>query len=58
MDATDVYRGPQVGGGKKSITFAVSFQSSERTLSDEDAAALREKVVTALGEQFGATLRA
>jgi phenylalanyl-tRNA synthetase beta chain len=57
MDASDVYRGPQVGEGKKSITFAVAFQSSERTLSDEDAGALREKIVRVLGERFGATLR-
>jgi phenylalanyl-tRNA synthetase beta chain len=58
MRAFDVYRGDQVGGGRKSIAFAVSFQSSERTLSDEDAAALREKIVAALAERFGAELRA
>ena len=39
MRAFDVYHGDQVGEGRKSIAFAVSFQSSERTLSDEDAAA-------------------
>ena len=48
MRAFDVYHGDQVGEGRKSIAFAVSFQSSERTLSDEDAAALREKIVKAL----------
>jgi phenylalanyl-tRNA synthetase beta chain len=58
MRAFDVYHGDQVGEGKKSIAFAVSFQSSERTLSDEDAAALREKIVTALADRFGAELRA
>jgi phenylalanyl-tRNA synthetase beta chain len=58
MRAFDVYRGNQVGEGRKSIAFSVSFQSSERTLSDEDAAALREKIVTALAERFGAELRA
>ena len=50
MRAFDVYHGDQVGEGRKSIAFAVSFQSSERTLSDEDAAALREKIVKALDE--------
>ena len=54
----DVYRGEQVGEGRKSVAFAVSFQSPERTLTDEDAAALREKIVTALRERFGAELRA
>jgi phenylalanyl-tRNA synthetase beta chain len=58
MRAFDVYRGDQVGEGRKSIAFAVSFQSPERTLSDENAAALREKIVNALAEHFGAELRA
>ena len=57
MRAFDVYRGGQVGEGRKSIAFAVSFQSPERTLSDEDAAALREKIVDALAKRFGAQLR-
>jgi phenylalanyl-tRNA synthetase beta chain len=54
----DVYRGPQAGPGKKSIAFRVAFQSPERTLADEDAAALRERIVSALAERFGAVLRA
>jgi phenylalanyl-tRNA synthetase beta chain len=54
----DVYRGEQVGPGRKSIAFAALFQSPERTLSDEDAAALRTRIVTALAERFGAELRA
>jgi len=58
MRVFDVYRGGQVGEGRKSLAFAVSFQSAERTLSDEDAAALREKIVEALGKRFGAELRA
>jgi phenylalanyl-tRNA synthetase beta chain len=53
----DVYRGEQVGEGKKSIAFSVAFQSPERTLSDEDAAALRKKIADALAERFGAVLR-
>jgi phenylalanyl-tRNA synthetase beta chain len=58
MQPFDVYRGEQVGEGRKSIAFAVSFQSPERTLTDEDAAALRDTIVAALGERFGAELRA
>src|SRR5262249_10136148 len=41
MRPFDVYHGEQVGAGRKSIAFAVTFQSAERTLSDEDAARLR-----------------
>ena len=58
MRPFDVYRGEQVGEGRKSVAFAVSFQSSERTLTDEDAAGLRERIVSALAERFGAELRA
>jgi phenylalanyl-tRNA synthetase beta chain len=54
----DVYRGEQVGPGKKSIAFSVSFRSPERTLTDEDAARLRGLVAKALAERFGAQLRA
>jgi phenylalanyl-tRNA synthetase beta chain len=53
----DVYRGEQVGAGKKSIAFAVAFQSDEKTLTDEDAAALRNRIVLALASRFGAELR-
>ncbi len=54
----DVYRGEQVGEGKKSIALAAAFQSPERTLSDDDAAAIRERIVAELAERFGAELRA
>jgi phenylalanyl-tRNA synthetase beta chain len=53
----DVYRGEQLGAGKKSIAFGVAFQSPDRTLSDEDAAALRWRIAEALAERFGAVLR-
>jgi phenylalanyl-tRNA synthetase beta chain len=58
MRPFDVYHGKQVGDGRKSIAFAVNFQSSERTLTDEDAAELRERIVAALSDRFGAELRA
>jgi phenylalanyl-tRNA synthetase beta chain len=54
----DVYRGEQVGPGRKSIAFSVVFQSRERTLSDEDAGLLRQRLVAALERRFGAVLRA
>jgi phenylalanyl-tRNA synthetase beta chain len=58
MRPFDVYRGDQVPEGKKSIAFAVEFQSPERTLADEDAAALRQRIVASLADRFGAVLRA
>jgi phenylalanyl-tRNA synthetase beta chain len=58
MRPFDVYRGDQIGPGKKSIAFAVSFQSREGTLTDEDAAELRNRIVAGLDARFGAQLRA
>ncbi len=54
----DVYRGGQVPEGRKSVALRVAFQSPERTLSDEDARVIRERIVAALGERFRAELRA
>jgi phenylalanyl-tRNA synthetase beta chain len=58
MRVFDVYRGGQIPEGKKSIAFRVAFQSPERTLSDDDARALRERIVAALADRFDAELRA
>ena len=58
MTPFDVYRGEQVGNGRKSIAFSVEFRSAERTLTDEDAARLRERIVETLKERFAAELRA
>jgi phenylalanyl-tRNA synthetase beta chain len=54
----DVYRGEQVGKGRKSVAIHLSFQSPEKTLTDEEADEARERIVAALGERFGAELRA
>jgi phenylalanyl-tRNA synthetase beta chain len=53
----DVYHGDQIGPGRKSVALALVFQSAERTLSDADAAALRQAIVQALADRFGAELR-
>jgi phenylalanyl-tRNA synthetase beta chain len=58
MRPFDVYRGAQAGPGKKSIAFSVTFQSREKTLTDDEAAELRNRIVTALEQRFGAQLRA
>lgn len=53
----DVYRGEQVGEGRKSVAIHLSFQSTERTLTDDEAAGVRGRIVAALAERFGAELR-
>ena len=52
------YRGPPIPAGKKSIAFSVAFQSAERTLTDADAAVLRQRIVDAVERLFGGELRA
>jgi phenylalanyl-tRNA synthetase beta chain len=54
----DVYRGEQIPAGRKSIALALEFRSSERTLTDEDGARLRDAIAAAAGGRFGAELRA
>jgi phenylalanyl-tRNA synthetase beta chain len=54
----DVYRGDQIGAGRKSVAIHLAFQSPERTLTEEEATAVRERIVAALTERFGAELRA
>ena len=54
----DEYRGEQVGAGRRSLAFRVAFGSPERTLTDDDAAAIRARIVDALRERFSAELRA
>ena len=49
----DIYRGEQVGEGKKSVSFRVSLRLSDRTITDEEAdkavAKLLRSIETALG---------
>jgi phenylalanyl-tRNA synthetase beta chain len=49
----DVYSGPQVGEGRRSLALALAFRAPDRTLSDEEVTPLRERIVTALGELGG-----
>jgi phenylalanyl-tRNA synthetase beta chain len=53
----DVYRGDPVPERRKSVALALSFQAPDRTLSDEEAAGMRERIVAALRDQFDAELR-
>jgi phenylalanyl-tRNA synthetase beta chain len=54
----DVYSGPQVGEGRRSLALALSFRAPERTLADEDVAPVREAIVAALARELGGELRA
>ncbi|ULP49420.1 phenylalanine--tRNA ligase subunit beta [Mycolicibacter virginiensis] len=53
----DVYTGPQVGEGRKSLAFALRFRAADRTLTEDEASAARDAAVARAGEAVGATLR-
>jgi phenylalanyl-tRNA synthetase beta chain len=52
-DVFDVYSGPQVGEGKRSLALSLSFRAPDKTLTDEDVAPVRAAIVAALGELGG-----
>jgi phenylalanyl-tRNA synthetase beta chain len=53
----DVYEGPGVEPGKKSIAIAVTIQPRERTMTDEEIEALAAKIVGEVGKRTGGVLR-
>ena len=53
----DVYRGPELGDGKKSMALAVTLQPREATLSDTEIEEVAGKVVAAVAKATGAVLR-
>ncbi|MBF6485988.1 phenylalanine--tRNA ligase subunit beta [Nocardia otitidiscaviarum] len=53
----DVYEGAQAGEGRKSLTYALRFRASDRTLTEDEASAARDAAVTAAAGAVGAVLR-
>ena len=53
----DIYRGPQVGENKKSVSIRVTLRASDRTLTVEEAEKAGAKILKALEAQLGITLR-
>jgi phenylalanyl-tRNA synthetase beta chain len=53
----DVYRGGQAGQGNKSLAYRLTYQPAERTLTDQEVAQLRERIIHHLESELGARLR-
>ena len=53
----DLYQGQGVPQGRKSLAFRVVMQDTERTLTDAEADAARDALVSLLGQKFAASLR-
>lgn len=53
----DIYTGPQIGEGRKSLAFALRFRAPDRTLTDADTAAARDAAVARAAQDTGAVQR-
>ncbi|HTL56718.1 MAG TPA: phenylalanine--tRNA ligase subunit beta [Candidatus Limnocylindrales bacterium] len=53
----DLFRGKNMPAGQKSMAYAFTYRSSERTLTDAEANTAHEKVVKELKEKLNATIR-
>ncbi len=53
----DVFRSEQIGAGKKSLAYALTYQSFDGTLTDKDAAGIRTRIIRRLENELDAKLR-
>ena len=53
----DIFRGIQIGAGKKSMAYNLTYQALDRTLTDAEVAQIRNKIVKRLEQELGAKLR-
>ena len=54
----DIYRGPQIGEGNKSLAYRVTFTAPDRALTDAELGKVREKIARTLRQRVGGELRA
>jgi phenylalanyl-tRNA synthetase beta chain len=53
----DVYRGDQLGVGRKSLAYHLTYQAPDKTLTDKDVAKVRYRIVQRLERELDAQLR-
>ncbi len=53
----DVYTGKQVGGGRKSLAYSLTFQAANHTLKDAEVDGVMSAVLRRLSAELGAELR-
>lgn len=57
VELFDVYRGDSIPAGKKSLAYALTFQTDERTLTDGEVAKIQARIVKSAERELGAMLR-
>ena len=53
----DIYAGEQVGGGRKSMAYSLTYRAMDRTLTDDEANRFHDAVKAALQRDVGAEIR-
>lgn len=53
----DVYRSDQIGAGKKSLAYSITYQAPDKTLTDNDVAGIRTRIIRRIEQELGAKLR-
>ena len=53
----DIFRGKQISENKKSLAFRLLFQSSDRTLNEEEVNDIMSKILKTVKNKFEAKLR-
>ena len=54
----DVYRGVQIGAGKKNMAFSLSFRAADHTITAEETDKVIKKILTLMERELGLNLRA
>jgi phenylalanyl-tRNA synthetase beta chain len=57
VELFDVYRGPAIGDGRRSLAFHLRFAALDHTLADEEVAEIRARCLDAVAGDHGASLR-
>ena len=58
IELFDIYRGPQVGENKKSVSLRVTLRAADRTLTVEEAEKVSSKILKGIEHNLGISLRA
>jgi len=53
----DLYRGPGIPAGKKSLAFNLTYEATDRTLTDDEVGHIQDRIVKRAAKELGAELR-
>jgi phenylalanyl-tRNA synthetase beta chain len=58
VELFDLYRGQPIPAGQKSLAYKLTYQSQQKSLTDEEVAAVRNRIIRRVAESVGGALRA